>query len=274
MLHREEICLGGYHREDFRQSGVGPFVWSEALADYYRDTDSGLTGQPAWNRRPEKLAIRRWMGQKLAGISSEPLDILVIGDGAGFDSLYLAKCGHRVAYSEESRLNIELAGKIFSLNELPIEIVDDPSKLKAAAFDVVVCLDVLEHVEDPPAFVASIAEKLRPGGRLVVHAPFFFVSELNPTHLKSNIRFSGALKTLYGCHDLHLIDGRFFWDPIIVQKPDQNGRLARWTAWTLVLRFTGLLLAFARFSRAPHNWVATRKMQQRSDRWLPGLEPE
>lgn len=274
LLEQEERLLGTHHRDDFRESGVEPFVWSDALADYYRNTDSGLTGQPAWNRRPEKLRIRQWMGQHLARENSESLEILTVGDGAGFDSLYLSQCGHRVTYSEESRVNVDFAKKLFALNQANINVVDDPTNLPSCRFDVVVCLDVLEHVEDPPALVRKIAEWLSPGGRLIVHAPFFFVSHLNPTHLESNICYSGSLSRLYGRQGLHLIDGRFLWDPIVLQKPLAGGCAQRRLLWPLVLRCSGLLLAVARVWRWPHEWIASRLMQRRHDKWLTGLQTD
>ena len=38
-------------------------------------------------------------------------------------------------------------------------------------FDLVIASEVLEHVEDPPAFIASLRGFVRPGGRLVVTVP-------------------------------------------------------------------------------------------------------
>ena len=49
------------------------------------------------------------------------------------------------------------------LYELPIE---------DAAFDAVVCTEVLEHVADPPLVMAELHRILRPGGKLWLTAPF------------------------------------------------------------------------------------------------------
>ena len=41
----------------------------------------------------------------------------------------------------------------------------------AAAFDTVVCLNVLEHVEDPMVGLRNITRALEPGGRAVIYVP-------------------------------------------------------------------------------------------------------
>jgi len=48
-----------------------------------------------------------------------------------------------------------------------------PLPYRDAAFDVVVCEQVLEHVDDPRAALVEIARVLRPGGRLVFGVPTF-----------------------------------------------------------------------------------------------------
>ena len=47
----------------------------------------------------------------------------------------------------------------------------DPLPFPPAAFDVILCLDVLEHLRDPWAAVRRLASHLRPGGVLVASIP-------------------------------------------------------------------------------------------------------
>jgi 2-polyprenyl-3-methyl-5-hydroxy-6-metoxy-1,4-benzoquinol methylase len=46
--------------------------------------------------------------------------------------------------------------------------------LSKEAFDVVVCLVVLKHVPDSPSLVRELSSYSRPGGRLIVPAPFWY----------------------------------------------------------------------------------------------------
>jgi len=50
-------------------------------------------------------------------------------------------------------------------------VVTDLGNTPLAAYDVVACLDVLEHVQDDAALLKAISRVLKPGGRLVLTAP-------------------------------------------------------------------------------------------------------
>ena len=182
-LHEEELCLGKHHREEFARSTAKPHVWNERMAEYYQHSRVGQISLVPWNRCPEKVQMREWIGQHLAK-SGRSLKVLVIGDGAGFDSMYLSQCGHDVTYSELSQWAIRFARLLFEETNSPVRLVTRLQDIEPADWDVVVCLDVLEHVPDPEALVADIAGYLRPDGQLVVHAPFFFVSPMCPNSLE------------------------------------------------------------------------------------------
>lgn len=271
LLRTEELSLGAQQRSDADRLGLRPGQWTPELVEFYRDTRMGLVGNPVWNRRTAKIRMREWIGRYLSKAHRPSLDILTVGDGSGFDSLYLSQCGHRVTYSETSSSARDFAQRMFADEDASIRVVDDFANEPDDSQDVIVCLDVLEHVPDPPAFVEALVRRLRPGGALIVHAPFFFVGPLNPTHLETNRTYSGDLGRLYEKNGLRLVEGRPWWDPIVLTKSGtaivRESRLK-----AALLSFTGLLLALARWWNWPHCLVAARLMQQHEPRWLRGLE--
>jgi 2-polyprenyl-3-methyl-5-hydroxy-6-metoxy-1,4-benzoquinol methylase len=51
--------------------------------------------------------------------------------------------------------------------------VDLPPEVELAAYDTVVCGDVLEHVADPLRLLADLTARLRPGGQILISVPNF-----------------------------------------------------------------------------------------------------
>jgi len=54
---------------------------------------------------------------------------------------------------------------------LDIEYRCAPVEALDGAFDLVTCLEVIEHVADPAAFVSALAARLAPGGLMILSTP-------------------------------------------------------------------------------------------------------
>lgn len=269
-LYQEEVALGTCHMREFAEAGIEPHVWSDQLIEFYQQSDSLFIGAAAWNRRAEKTTIREWIGTYLAAESRYPLDILLAGDGPGFDSHYFAECGHNVTYFEVSGCSFDFARLLFADSGHSIRMLSEPREIPENAFDVIVCLDVLEHVPDPVGMVGDFARYLRPNGKLIVHAPFFFLAPEVPTHLRANRTYAGDTRRLYEPHGFRLLDGRTMWDPIVLGKGDSQQQRNRRRVWQL--RLTGLLLAVGRYWSGIHNWVARRTFKTVDLKWARELE--
>ncbi len=93
----------------------------------------------------------------------------LVGRAAGFDLDATAIARARERYPE---IEFDVA---------PLERIPHPDE----AFDVVVCLDVLEHVEDERAGASELFRVLRPGGTLILTTPhrgaFGFLDPVNVT---------------------------------------------------------------------------------------------
>jgi 2-polyprenyl-6-hydroxyphenyl methylase / 3-demethylubiquinone-9 3-methyltransferase len=104
--------------------------------------------------------------------------VLDVGCGGGLLSEAMARRGAHVTGIDLGKTAIEVA----SLHALEagvqvrylVEAVDTHAATHAGAYDIVTCLEMLEHVPDPQQIIASIATLVRPGGHV-------FFSTLNRT---------------------------------------------------------------------------------------------
>jgi SAM-dependent methyltransferase len=271
-LCREQENPGANVAADIRRRGIEPYVWSNDLADFYAQTDAYLYDTLAGNRSLHKNQMRKWIGEFLQRDFGRPAKVLTYGDGLGFDSLFLARAGHDVTYFETGQCSVRFARSIFQHAGVGVRVLSDPQQIEPEGYDVVVCLDVLEHVPDPPALVAQLTGALRCGGRLITHGPFYFVGPARPIHLRCNRKYSGDLSRLYTACGLRLIDGRFFWDPIALEKPGgASPPKLRCSRAICMLRASGLLLAFGRFWSLPYALIA-QSMSRGDACWLKELK--
>jgi SAM-dependent methyltransferase len=271
-LRREEADLGVAAREDLEHRGLPNYVWSDELAQFYEQTDAFLFESLVWNVTRHKNLMRRWIAEFLLREFGRPVHILMYGDGLGIDSFYLTQAGHRVESFEVSQACVQFAEAIFATGEIDVRIHRALADVPTEQFDVLICLDVLEHVPDPPALVKQLCEKLRPGGLLIVHAPFFYVHPAVCTHLRSNRRYSGDIRRLYHPAGLKLAEGRLSWDPIVLRKSGDHTSpppRSRWRPW--LLRMCGLFLAVGRYWSTPHCLIAHRLTRVREIYLTEGL---
>jgi 2-polyprenyl-3-methyl-5-hydroxy-6-metoxy-1,4-benzoquinol methylase len=270
-LHREERDIGSNVREDLRRRGIPPHIWSERLLDFYRRTDAFLYELVAWNRHPDKLALRQWVANFLA-YQGGRRRILCLGDGLGFDSLYLHRIGHEVTYSELSETSSRFARMLFEYAGATMSVFrEDAAKLRPESFDVVACLDVLEHVPDPPALLGDLARAIRPGGFLIVSAPFWMLTRECPTHLRDNRKYSGRLVSLARAYGLHLYDGRWIWEPLVLVK-QPNGAPVNGNRWRRFrLQMTGTVLATGNITVTHFGWLTASYRWLRRSPWVADL---
>lgn len=65
-----------------------------------------------------------------------------------------------------------------------LDIVSDITSIPepAASFDAIMCIEVFEHIPDPIAAVKEFSRLLRPGGYLIITAPFCSATHFAPYH--------------------------------------------------------------------------------------------
>lgn len=106
-------------------------------------------------------------------LALQGLRILDIGCGGGLLCEPLARMGALVTGIDPVSENIETARHHGTLSGLPIvyhhtDIESFASKSSELSFDVALGLEVIEHTENPAAFIAASGTCLRPGGLLLL----------------------------------------------------------------------------------------------------------
>ncbi|GJL83707.1 MAG: ubiquinone biosynthesis O-methyltransferase [marine bacterium B5-7] len=143
----------------------------EALANRWWDPDSEF--KPLHDMNPLRL---EYIAQRAALEGARVLDI---GCGGGILTEAMAKRGAQVvgidlgtAPLTVARLHARESGIEVDYRQIPAEQL---ASEQPGEFDVVTCLEMLEHVPDPASIVAAAARLVRPGGQV-----FFSTINRNP----------------------------------------------------------------------------------------------
>jgi 2-polyprenyl-6-hydroxyphenyl methylase/3-demethylubiquinone-9 3-methyltransferase len=94
-----------------------------------------------------------------------------VGCGAGLLAEPLARLGAQVTAVDAAPENIEAARAHATGQGLEIDYRVGGVEALGGKYDLVTCLEVVEHVADVPAFVAGLAGALAPDGLLILSTP-------------------------------------------------------------------------------------------------------
>jgi SAM-dependent methyltransferase len=123
-----------------------------------------------WLRQVERAA------RALARVE-RPLTLLDYGCAAGFDLPALARFGavHGADILDPGQIGALAGpgGDVAPDGTFPIHRLPDDLPALRGRFDIVACLDVLEHLDDDVAGLRAIADLMSPGGQLVVTVPAY-----------------------------------------------------------------------------------------------------
>lgn len=220
--------------EEARHYKITPHIYDERMEALYREGYGFIFETMVEGCRHLKHSVQQVLSQRIRAykerIGVEPVKVLMLGDGCGSDSLYLAATfGEHIDlwyFDVGASRTYEFAQKRFQKHGIPIHFISDPSALPEAFFDVVVCFEVLEHLPDPHEGIATIERVLTIGGVALVTESFSSILPPYPTHLISNRRYSGRTAFMFLRHNLYMtfVNNN---DPRLIFRPTEYTRLRR-----------------------------------------------
>lgn len=130
-----------------------------------------------------------WVEQALADV---PAGWRLLDAGAG-EQRYRPACRH-LNYVSQDFARYDGGGDGAGLqtgtwDQTRLDIVSDITAIPEpdGSFDAVLCTEVFEHIPDPVAALREFARLLRPGGRLILTAPFCSLTHFAPFHFASGL---------------------------------------------------------------------------------------
>ena len=118
-------------------------------------------------------------------LSETPAGLRILDAGAG-ELQYKKFCTHLDYVSQDFGLydgrgdarGLQMGSWDQSQIDIICDITDIPEP--AESFDAVMCIEVLEHLSDPPAALRELSRVLKTGGMLIVTAPFCALTHFSP----------------------------------------------------------------------------------------------
>jgi SAM-dependent methyltransferase len=194
---------------------------------FYQETDAFIYETMVESCRFGKRVVMERVKQRIDNYislnlkSKSKLNILMFGDGAGSDTIYLYtfyKDNANFYYFDvPGSKTFDFAQKRFKKYNVEAKIITDYNNIPRNFFDVIVSLEVLEHLPDPVKAIKDISEFLKIGGIVLVTESFGAVQFNFPTHLKSNLKFEG--KTPFLFLKFNLVPTYFNQDFSLIFKP-------------------------------------------------------
>ena len=175
--------VGGRERLT-RLRSFGESLWEFAWLP--RDDRQGILGLDSARYKvgranePNREAwVRKVLSELPAGAS-------LLDAGAG-ECIYKKYC-RNLRYVSQDLAKYDGSGAVGlqtgSWDTSQIDIVSDITDIPVpdASFDAVLCTEVLEHVSDPIAVLNELNRVLKPGGTLIITAPFCSMTHFAPYH--------------------------------------------------------------------------------------------
>ena len=159
-----------------------------------------------WDKQGEFKALHEMNPIRLNFINTgsplEGLTVCDIGCGGGILSEAMAQCGAKVTGTDMGKAPLSVARLHAMESDLDIDYqqitAEELAQQKPAEFDVISCMEMLEHVPDPASIINACFTLLKPGGSV-----YFSTINRNPkSYLFAIVGAEYVMRMLpHGTHD-------------------------------------------------------------------------
>jgi len=157
------------------------------IENFYKVTTSYIYDLSVESIRPIRV---EWRDSILLYLSQyeEKSTLLDFGGGVGTEAIFLSRAGFKTTYYDLAGFTSKFAQYRFDLYAPNVSRIEEREVL--STYDVIVCLEVLEHLVDPMKTMQFLYTKLNYGGLLFLTESFEMVSSDYPSHLPENKKYS------------------------------------------------------------------------------------
>ena len=216
-----ELLLTGWNVcQEVEKFNVTPHVFNDNMLKFYAETNAFIyecliDGMKVDKRKKDNFIIdciiRYYKDKKIK--------ILCYGDGIGLDSQIYAERGYDVFYFDFSGPTSEFAMHRLKEKKLinKVTFINKEEELVNNSFDVIICREVLEHIEMPIDTIKNLWNFLKLDGVCFLSESFSRVEECFPTHLHSNLKYTDEILNIMISSGFYYLD-RFIDSNLYVFK--------------------------------------------------------
>jgi len=173
-----EIPISYHGREYWEGKKIGwkdgfAAIWTILKYSFTDDDDNADAGYVTLRRLRNAKGYNDWVWSLLDPYVGDR--VLEVGCGVGNFTHYLRQRDYVLATDNNEEYLDMLRTSVEHLDQIEVENIDwehaDFEALRAHEFDTILCLNVLEHIENDRGALAAFASILPPKGRLVLQVP-------------------------------------------------------------------------------------------------------
>lgn len=209
----EALNPGWNVKKDAIKFGINFHFYDQKMEDFYKQSYGFIyeTSVEAYRNGKQNVLkviesrIRNYITNKKE--EGQKINLLMLGDGIGQDTSYFYNLFDNCEFfyfDVPGSKTYDFAMKRFQKYNIQVNLIKDYENIPFDFFDIIICLEVLEHLPNPQEAIKNIYKFLKTKGIVIITESFDNLGSNFPTHLKSNIKYSGKTPFIFKKYGLVL----------------------------------------------------------------------